>query len=309
MPIDISAIRGIKLPAFATSWTADDVILYHLALGAGDPPTDAIQQTNTNENCLSVLPTFSTIAAQQDHQVLLDQPGMNIRPNSALHGEQELVVLAPMPPQGSATVRSTVLEVIDKGSAALVILETVTTDLGGRPLCRNRSSLFLPGEGGFEPAPAPASHSYADTPSFAPCSRKPDAILQRRTLPQQALLYRLTGDKALLHADPIVAQRLGFKRPILHGLCTFGLACLAVVNDLLGGDVGRIARFASRFAAPVYPGETLEISVWKRHYMLQIEVRSLDRDVEVLSRGVLTTQRSTARHPRGLSRDTPAGCS
>lgn len=285
MPIDVAAIRGAVLPAFTTSWTADDVILYHLALGAGDPPTDLLQQSYTNENCLSVLPTFSTVAAQQDHRVLLDLPGMDIRPNSALHGDQEVEVLAPLPAQGSATVRSTVTDIIDKGAAALVILETVTTDLSGQLLCRNRSSLFLPGEGGFTQA-APRTPQPRAAPADAP-AREPDVVLQRRTLPQQALLYRLTGDKALLHVDPAVARRLGFERPILHGLCTFGVACLAVVNDVLGGDMDRIARFACRFAAPVYPGEALEVSVWKGDPQLQITVRSLDRDVEVLSRGVL----------------------
>lgn len=287
MPIDVAAIRGATLPPFVTSWAADDVILYHLALGAGDPPTDLLQQSYTNENCLSVLPTFSTIAAQRDHGVLLDLPGMDIRPNSALHGEHAIEVLAPLPAHGSATIRSTVTDIIDKGTAALVMLETATTDLSGELLCRNRSSLFLPGEGGFAP---PRRASQARVASVAAPGREPDVVLRRRTLPQQALLYRLTGDKALLHADPAVARQLGFERPILHGLCTFGVACLAVVNDVLGGDVDRIATFASRFAAPVYPGETLEISVWKGDPQLELSVRSLDRDVEVLSRGVLTTR-------------------
>ncbi|HWG63882.1 MAG TPA: MaoC/PaaZ C-terminal domain-containing protein [Streptosporangiaceae bacterium] len=283
MSIDIESVLNAELPSWTMSWSPDDVILYHLAIGAGDPPCELRTLNYAFEGQLSVLPTFSSAAAQRDHRVLLDLPGMDVDRDRVLHGEQTVEVFAALPSAGEATLTSRVTEIVDKGKAAIVYLETDARTADGTLLTVNRSSLFFPGEGGFSGgAPAASASREPEAPE-----REPDVTVLRSTLPQQALLYRLTGDKALLHVDPAVAGRMGFERPILHGLCTFGLTCMTAVDQLLAGDVQRIASFGGRFAAPVFPGETLEIAIWKDEPDVRLRVRSRDRGIDVLKHGHL----------------------
>lgn len=283
MPIDAEALRGTTLPSTRVSWGPNDVILYHLAIGAGDPPTDEHQLGYVYEQKLSVLPTFATLAAQQDHSVLLERPEVNVRLNAVLHGEQEITVMRPLPVSAEAVVTSTVSEVRDKGANAVIHLDTETRLDDGSLLIVNRSALFLVGEGGFGDA-GPTTVP----PRIAPPDRAPDAAVTIQTLPQQALLYRLTGDKALLHVDPLAASELGFDRPIMHGLCTFGIACRIAVDEMLGGKVELVSSFRARFSAPAFPGERLRVELWKLpDHEIRLLVSSLDRGVEVLSHGSL----------------------
>lgn len=283
MPIDARSLRGTTFPSTRISWGPDDVILYHLAIGAGDPPTDEDQLAYVYERGLAVLPTFATLAAQKDHLVLLQRPEMDVAPNSALHGEQEVSVTSPLPVSAEAVVTSRVSEVDDKGSSAVVRLETETRLDDGTLLSVNRSALFFRGEGGFgnDGPPAPPAKVH-------PPERDPDVMVTVPTLPQQALLYRLTGDKALLHADPRVAVEMGFDSPILHGLCTFGIACRVAVDTMLGGKIELASAFRARFSAPAIPGETLQVKLWEMSdNEVRLSVSSLDRDVELLSQGSL----------------------
>ena len=143
--------------------------------------------------------------------------------------------------------------IFDKGKGAVVVLETVGAS--DKPLFASRISTFARGEGGFGGPDAPPAGNAAP-------ERVPDIEVDCPTLPQQALLYRLTGDRNPLHADPEYAKRGGFDQPILHGLCSYGIVLKAVVDEALGGDVGRVSRYQARFAGVVFPGETIVVRMW-----------------------------------------------
>jgi len=196
-----------------------------------------------------------------------------------LHGEQEVICHRPLPPEANLTTNARIAEIWDKGKAALVVLESSSADAGG-PLFTNRFSLFLRGEGGFGGEPGPKAGNKAP-------ERAPDGVIERKLLPQQALLYRLSGDKNPLHADPEFAALAGFDRPIIHGLCSYGVACKAVVDEVLGGDVTKVASYAARFAGVGFPGETYLISYWKEDGKILLEVKSKERDAIVISNAAI----------------------
>jgi acyl dehydratase len=173
-----------------------------------------------------------------------------------------------------------IADIYDKGKAALVIIELNVRDENDDPLYTNRMSLFLRGEGGFG---GPAGPKVQNQPP----ERAPDGQRESLTLPQQALLYRLNGDKNPLHCDPDFAAKGGFDRPIIHGLCSYGVVCKAVVDGALDGDPTRVARYAARFRGVGYPGETYLTSWWKVGNTLLIEARSKERDAVIISNAVI----------------------
>jgi acyl dehydratase len=281
VPIDVDKVVGATLPGTTAEWTEDDIILYHLALGAGSPPTDPQELAYTYEANLKVLPTFGVVPVFPMLAGIIGLDGLSFNPAKLLHGGQDLVLHRPLPSEAKVHNTGQVVAVHDKGSGAVVVVETVTSLMSGEPLCTNRFSAFIRGEGGFggDPGPAPAP----PVPD-----RAPDLELRSPTLPQQALLYRLTGDKNPLHADPALAAMVGFDRPILHGLCSFGIAGKAVVDHALGGDVTRVRRFEARFAGVVFPGETLATSVWLEGDRARFCTQSVEREAAVLSDATLT---------------------
>jgi hypothetical protein len=236
MPIDIDKALGAELPDGTSSWGPDDVILYHLGVGAGVPPTDPGELEYCYEQNLKVLPSFGVIPVFGTLMGILNVPGMQINPMMILHGEQDLLIHKPIPTQAAATHTARVTDIYDRQRGALVILEAASTDASGEPLFTNRFGAYVRGEGDFGGERGPR-------PGNLPPEREPDHLVETPTLTQQALLYRLSGDKNPLHADPSFAQMGGFERPILHGLCTFGVACKAVVDHGLGGDVSKVARY------------------------------------------------------------------
>ncbi|HEX9681645.1 MAG TPA: MaoC/PaaZ C-terminal domain-containing protein [Acidimicrobiales bacterium] len=256
MPIDPAKALGADLGATPAEWVEDDVILYHLGLGAGNPPTDPNELGYTYEGNLKVLPSFGVIPVFGALGSVASIPGLEFNPAMLMHGEQDLVVHRPLPTAAKVSTSGRVAGVYDKGKAALVIIETDTADDRGEPLFTNRFSLFIRGEGGFGGDAGPKAGNE-------PPDREPDIRIESPTLPQQALIYRLSGDKNPLHADPGFSALGGFDRPILHGLCTYGVVCKAVVDTVLGGDVTRVARYQVRFAGVVFPGETIVTSVWR----------------------------------------------
>ena len=258
MPIDPTVAVGAPLPVADFSWTSSDVLLYHLALGAGLDPVDPRELRYTVEDRLHVLPTFAVVA-QTVHRFeppTVEYPGISIDLAKVLHGTQRIDVHRPLPANGKARATARVKGVYDKGSAAVVETETLVTDLEGRPLWTNTSSIFARGEGGFGGDRGPAGPP-------PPPEREPDAVVVTPTAPQQALWYRLLGDRNPLHSDPAFAATAGFPRPILHGLCTYGMVGKAVVDAELDGDVTRVAGYGARFAGVVFPGETLRTSIWR----------------------------------------------
>ena len=174
---------------------------------------------------------------------------------------------------------------MDKGKAALVVLETVTRDAGSdQPLVTNRFSAFIRGEGGFGDGDGPRP---ASPPPPAPPARPPDLQVECRTLPQQALLYRLSGDMNPIHADPEFARKGGFDQPILHGLCSYWMVCKAVIDAVLDGDVGRVGRYRARFAGVVFPGETITVRMWPDAGAVFVEALCKERGTPVLSNAVI----------------------
>lgn len=273
MPIDLAVALGAELPTQEFSWTSSDVQHYHLALGAGSRPLDERELSYLTDGSPQVLPTFATVAANFHATAApkVSFPGVEIDLAKVVHGSQEVTVHQPIPPEGKARTTTRIAEVWDKGKAAVIVQESVTTDLDGNPLWTARSSIFARGEGGFGGERGPSeSVGLPDRPA--------DVEVDAPILPQQALMYRMCGDRNPLHSDPEFAAGAGFPAPILHGLCTYGMVCKAAVDGVLDGDASRVAGFRARFAGVVYPGETLRIRIWKEDGRLLISATVPERD-------------------------------
>lgn len=283
MAIDLEKVLGAELPATTARWDADDVILYHLGVGAGAQPTDPGELAYTFEDGLKVLPSFAVIPAFGVLPGITEIDGFDVNPALLLHGEQELELHAPLPTAGSVRTTARVAHVWDKGSGAVAVFEATSTGADGEPLFVNRFNCFLRGEGGFGGVPGPA-------PAHEPPARAPDHEIACPTLPQQALIYRLSGDKNPLHADPAYAAKGGFDRPILHGLCSYGIACKAAIDTVLAGDVARVAGYRARFAGVVFPGETLLVRLWDEHDRVVLSVRTQERDSPVIGNAAITVR-------------------
>lgn len=255
MPIDPSVAIGAALPDRSFTWSTSDVLLYHLAIGATEP-SYALEGRG-----LQVLPSFGVVAPtfHQTDPPPLDLPGCDIDLAQAVHGGQEIQVHAPLPAAGGATLSTRIVDVWDKGTAAVIRQEGIAVSDEGTKLWTVRSSVFVRGEGGFGGDRGAGGGST----SLAPPGRPADLITTYRVLPQQALLYRLCGDRNPLHTDPAFAERAGFPAPILHGLCTWGIVLREVTVGLLDGDASRVSGYGARFAGVVFPGESLRISAWR----------------------------------------------
>jgi acyl dehydratase len=261
MPIDPDVAIGAELPEVAFSWTESDVLLYHLALGAGSAPGDnlseqALRYTLEGDG-LQVLPSFGIVSPtfQMTAAPPLDLPGCDINLSQVLHGSQAIAVPGPIPTSGSAVVRTRITDVWDKGKAAVILQEGVATAPDGTELWTTRSSIFVRGEGGW------GGDRGRSTKVELP-ARAPDADTSYDVTPQQAMLYRLCGDRNPLHADPAFAKAAGFPAPILHGLCSYGIVLRTVTDALLDGDVAAVGGFSARFAGVVFPGETIRVQAW-----------------------------------------------
>jgi acyl dehydratase len=283
MPIDPSKALGAEMGEGKYTYTKDQVILYHLGLGAGVPATDPGELEYTYEKNLKVLPSFGVIPTFGAMGGLGNVEGLEFNFAMLLHGEQDLVIHQPIPPEATITNRGKVAEIWDKGKAALVVLQVDSSDESGQPLFTNRFSLFLRGEGGFGGEPGPKAGNAAP-------DREPDGVIESPTLPQQALIYRLSGDKNPLHADPEFAKLGGFDTPIIHGLCSYGIVCKAVVDNVLGGDVTKVARYQVRFAGVGFPGETYLTSYWKEGDKILIQAKSKERDAVIISNAAITVR-------------------
>ncbi|MCL4683668.1 MaoC family dehydratase N-terminal domain-containing protein [Myxococcota bacterium] len=248
MPIDPGAVGAEGTPT-ERSWNFRDAILYALGVGCG---TDDLQ-FSTEKNQL-VLPTFSVIVGMGG--IPFDRIG---KFNFAMlvHGEQAFEVYGAIPPNGTVRTKGRVAGIYDKGKGALVVFECESVDAEtGELRFKNRMSAFIRGEGGFGGERGPAQEPF-EVPS-----RKPDHEVTYQTRPDQALLYRLSGDMNPLHSDPDIAKIAGFPKPILHGLCTYGFTGRALLASLCGNDPARFRSMEGRFSKPVFPGEALTVKLW-----------------------------------------------
>ena len=259
---------GVPSEPFDRSWEHTDALLYALGLGAGhDDPTAALANP-TEPGDTSAGGVGGQMGVPRLGGVVTGGAGRGRRlgdfdPALLVHAEQEVELHRPLPAAGKARVTSMVTGIRDKGSGALVSSEAQAVDIGtGQPLVTARSSGFIRGEGGFgEPTLAPSA-TASTGPTPVP-DRAPDHELTMPTWPGQALLYRLSGDLNPLHSDPSFASRGGFERPILHGLCTYGITCRALVRAVGGGDGDAMRSMVGRFSAPVVPGDMLTVALWQ----------------------------------------------
>ncbi|MGW3151471.1 MaoC/PaaZ C-terminal domain-containing protein [Streptomyces sp. NPDC001177] len=278
MPIDAAKALAAEPRSGEITWDRKDVLLYHLGLGAGVPATDPDELRYTLESRLHVLPSFATVAGNGSPGVIsgLSMPGVDVDLARVLHGGQSLTLHRPIPVEGTATATGRIAAVYDKGKAAVLVMRTEVADADG-PLWTNDAQIFARGEGGWGGDRGPSTR-------LEPSAGEPDRTVEKTVREEQALLYRLCGDWNPLHADPEFAKVAGFDRPILHGLCTYGMTLKAVVDTLLGGDVTRVRSYTTRFAGVVYPGETLRIRMWRQEGAVRVAVSAVERgDAPVLA--------------------------
>ncbi|MCW2685855.1 MAG: 3-alpha,7-alpha, 12-alpha-trihydroxy-5-beta-cholest-24-enoyl-CoA hydratase [Mycobacterium sp.] len=281
MPIDLDVALGAELEPVEFSWSSSDVQLYHLGLGAGVDPMNPRELSYLVDNTPQVLPTFGSVAAtfHATEPPRVSFPGVDIELGRVLHASEEVTVPGPLPASGSARAVNRLVDIWDKGKAAVIVSETTVTALDGTPLWSTRRSIFARGEGGFGGERGPST-------SVAPPERAPDVEVPLPILPQQALLYRLCGDRNPLHSDPEFAAAAGFPRPILHGLCTYGIACKALVDAFLDSDASAVRTYGVRFVGVVFPGEMLLARVWKEDGRIVATVTAPWRDDAVVLSGV-----------------------
>jgi len=257
MPLNLEAVGSQSEPT-ERSWSPTDCLLYALGVGAGSLDASGFELEFTTENSAEVfqkvLPTYAAIAGAG--RASRSSFG-NFDPAMLVHAEQSIELYGVIPTEATIITTSTLTAIYDKGTGALVRSEAKSMDASnGRPLFSTGTGLFIRGEGGFGGERGPAS---AKEP--AP-SRPADEVITYATRPDQALLYRLSGDRNPLHSDPVFAKRAGFDRPILHGLCTYGFVGRALLHALCGSEPGRFRSMYGRFSRPTYPGDTLTISIW-----------------------------------------------
>lgn len=278
MPIDPQAVGNTSDPT-EFSWTSNDSLLYALGVGAGahDPTGSELEFTteNTKDCPQQALPTQVVVMGAGNMPSFGD---FNLA--SLLHGEQEIELHQTLTAQGSAVATAKVAAIYDKGKAALVRLETNVTDTSGEPLWTSRSGLFISGEGGWGGERGPAN-------DWVLPERPADAVIGYNTRADQALLYRLNGDRNPLHSDPSFAALAGFDKPILHGLCTFGFTGRALLHGRCGSNSSRFGAMSGRFKSPVVPGERLDVHMWDVNGKTLFQTRVGER--VVFDTGVFTS--------------------
>jgi acyl dehydratase len=263
MGLNLDAVGAVSEPA-ERSWDHKDALLYALGVGAGalDPTGFELELTTENSVGIAqrVLPTFTTIVGQGGgaRASLGD-----FDPAMLVHGEQAIRLHGEIPTQGSVSTTTTVAGMYDKGSAGLVVLESESRHAASGELAfTNRSALFIRGAGGFGGPRNPEGDEESARAAEPLPTREPDEVVTYATRPDQALLYRLSGDRNPLHSDPTFAKRAGFERPILHGLCTYGFTGRGLLHMVCGSYPARFGAMRARFSKPTMPGDTLTISVW-----------------------------------------------
>ena len=293
MSIDVYKALNHAFTPEQNSYTARDTSLYALSIGAATDPTDADDLPFVYElsgKGHKALPTMAVTFPFALLPQLFEIPGFTVNPMMIVHGEQYFELKRPLPTAATFTNHAHISHVYDKGSGAVIIMETSTRDEDDNEIALNCSSFFVRGIGGFGGDRGPSGKINL------PPEREPDAIFQDQTQPNQALLYRLnsSGDRNPLHADPQMAAFGGFDRPILHGLCTYGFAARAVLKQFAHNDVGRFKAMQARFSKHVFPGETLITEMWQEsETRIIFQTKVAERDEIVLSNAAIELHSQT----------------
>ena len=257
-----------------------DCFLYALSVGMGRDPLDRSELPFVYGPEIKVLPTMAAVVCTPGFWAEDARMGIDI--TRIFHGEQSVTLHKSIPPGEELAGHTRISDIIDKGSGggAIIEVECVVRDSKGQPVWTVNRSAFLKGEGGFG-----GKNRSGPPPAVIP-DRGPDQFVDLPTTGQQALLYRLNGDFNPLHADPDVAGRAGFSQPILHGLCTYGIAGHALLRTVCEYDVEKFGRLAVRFSAPTLPGDTLRVEIWRNQEVgAFFRCRAVERDVVVIASG------------------------
>ena len=285
--IDPVALKAWPFADIVHHYTADDAMRYALALGVGSDSTDARQLKFVNDTTVGAplaLPTLAVVLGFPGSW--MQDPATGIDFAQIVHGEEKVVWHRSLPATGTVVARHKVTRIVDKGPGrgAIITYDKELFDVhNGEALATVTHTTFARGNGGFATATvlgdvaAPASMSVPMGP--------PDIVVDIPTLPQQALLYRLCADRNPLHSDPQIARVAGFDRPILHGLCTWGIAGHALLSHCAGSDPARLKSLHARFSAPVFPGETLRMEMYQEGRDVRFRVRVQTRNCVVLDYG------------------------
>ncbi len=243
---------GMTFKPQTFSWDSKDVMLY--ALGVGAKPEGELEFIYEGKGP-KVLPTYAVIPGMFSMGGLIENVEMNLA--MLLHGEQAITLHRELPPEANVKVTGRIAEIWDKGKAAVIASEGIVEDAKG-PLLTAKATLFIRGAGGFGGDRGPSTAGLNAAPD-----RKPDHVIEEVTRPEQAAIYRLSGDRNPLHIDPDFAKMAGFERPFIHGLCTYGFVGRAILRALCGGDAARFQSFEARFADQVYAGDTIVTKLWR----------------------------------------------
>ena len=281
MPIDRSLV-GLSSEPSLLEYSWKDTVLYAIGVGAKRDELDYLYEGRGPK----VLPTFAVVPKFGPMLDLLGRTGGNLA--MIVHGGERVVAHAPIPPGGRLRTSVVLRGVYDLRRFAQVVVDSRTSDEGGRLLAETTSSILFRGEGGFGGPPRPKEAAPVEKPKDDP----PTFCFEEKTTGEQALVYRLSGDHNPLHADPAFARHVGFEQgPILHGLCTFGFMVRHVARAVCGGDGTRITGIEAQFRRPVWPGETLVTEGWQvdaRSVAIQVKVKERD---EVVISGAWATLR------------------
>ena len=280
MTLDYDALMTHEFEELVHTYTTSDTALYALGVGLGHDPVDEAQLRFVYEKDMLALPTMATVLAASGFWLKESWTGVDWV--QVLHGEQGLRLHGVLPPAATVKSQTRVTEIIDKGpgKGAFIYYDREISDVStGDLLCTLTSTTIARGDGGFG-GPTGASKPVHPIPK-----RDPDVICDLPTLPQAALVYRLSGDFNPLHAEPSVARDAGFERPILHGLCTLGVVGHAILKTCCDYDPARFKSLDLRFSAPVYPGETIRTEMWRDYGVVSFRARTVERDVLVLNNG------------------------
>ena len=278
MPINYDEIMSLKSENIEISYTDKDSILYGLGVGLGNDPMDIDELKYVYENGQIALPSMATNF--QYHSSLLMSAKLNFV--MVVHGEQKLSIVNPIPVSGDFLADMKVLNCFDKGASKGAIIDVETTvklKSDGTEICKLISTTFARGDGGFDGPESPPQEIFEPEGS-------PDIVDEITTKPDQALIFRLSGDYNPLHSDPNFAKAAGFPKPILHGLCTYGVACRSIVKTACDNDVKKLKSFNCRFSSPVFPGETIVTEMWKNGNDINFQSKVKERDKIILKNGV-----------------------